>query len=157
MTAFDAKAHLRTSTEWGVKQVTNDINAIAEDKRNINPGGVARSPLYIVVECAVVNGSIAKMLRGEKVDGPSGEARETFMKSFGTTEKALAFLTQETASLYAAIDALDESTLGDIVQTPLGERTIFGVAGIAGFHMGYHDGQLNYCQMLNGDSEMHWS
>ena len=157
MAAFDAKAHLRTSTEWGVKQVTNDINAIAEDKRNDVPGGCARSPHYIVAECAAVNGMLAKLLRGETPERPSDEQREAFMKSFDTTEKALAFLTQETESLLSAIDALDESTLGNIVPTPLGERTLFGVASIAGIHMAYHDGQLNYIQTLNGDSEMHWN
>ena len=157
MTAFDAKAHLRTSTEWGVKQVTNDINAIAADKRSECPGGSARSPLYIVAECASVNGLIAKMLRGEQVERPSSEQAEAFMKTFDTTDKALAFLHQETESLLSAIDAMDESTLGDTVQTPLGERTLFGLASIAGIHMGYHDGQLNYIQTLYGDSEMHWS
>ena len=156
MTAFDAKAHLRAMTERGAKYIANNLNALAEDKRNECPGGCARSPLFIVAECGAVNGMVAKMLTGEAFERPSGDQREAYLKSFDTTEKALTFLSQGTESLLAAIDGLDESTLGDIVQTPIGERTRFGLAEIPMWHMSYHDGQLNYLQTMHGDEEMHW-
>lgn len=157
MAAFDAKAHLRKATETGAKYIANNINAIAEDKRNEVPAGNARSPLYIVAEAASVNGMVAKMLTGETMERPSSEQTEAYLKTFDTAEKALAFLTKETDSLLAAIDALDESTLGDIIPTPIGERTRFGLAEIPMWHMSYHDGQLNYIQTMLGDKEMHWN
>ena len=157
MAAFDAKAHLRKATETGAKFIANNINAIPEDKRNEVPAGKAQSPLYIVAEAANVNGFVARVLKGEAGERPSSEETDAYLKSFDTMEKALAFLTKETDSLLAAIDALDESTLGDLMQTPVGERTRFAFAEIPMWHMSYHDGQLNYIQTMLGDEEMHWN
>ena len=92
MTAFDAKAHLRAMTERGAKHLTNNLNALAQDKRNECPAGCAHTPLFMVAECGGVNGMVAKMLSGETLDFPSQDERTALLKSFDTTEKALAFL-----------------------------------------------------------------
>ncbi len=156
MTAFNAKAHLREATERGAKHLKNNLLALAEDKRNTCPGGCAHTPIFMVAECGAVNGMVARLLNKEVFERPSSEQRQAYLTSFDTTEKALALLEENTAKLTAAIDGLDESTLGDTVQTMIGERTMFGLAEIPMWHMSYHDGQLNYLQTLHDDGEMHW-
>ena len=150
------KRTFKAATERGAKFLANNLNAIAEDKRNECTGGCAHTPLFIVAECGTVNGMVAKMLTGEAFERPSAEQRQAYLESFDTTEKALAHLSSETQSLLAAIDSLDESSFGDFVQTPIGERTVFGLAELPMWHMSYHDGQLNYLQTLHNDAEMHW-
>jgi hypothetical protein len=156
MSTLDIKAHLRDSTQRAHRLLTNDLKAIAADQTNVCPGGCARPALHIVAECAAVNGMIATLLEGGEFQRPSPEDRERFFASFDTGEKALAFLDQETQRLLTVYENLDESTLAD-VSTQIGRpMTRMAMAELPGWHMMYHDGQLNYIQTLHGDSEMHW-
>lgn len=152
------KDHLRAQTERAHRLLTNDLKAIALDRQNASPGGVARPALHIVAECAMVNAFIADYLRtGTAAPRPSPEERETRLRSFDTAEKALACLDQATQNLLQTIEALDESTLGEISDQPLGRPvTRFALAELPSVHMMYHDGQLNYLQTLHGDSVNHW-
>lgn len=158
MADFQPKAHLRAFTERMLGLLTNDLKAIPEDKNNVSPAPGARPALHIVAECAVFNGFIAEYLStGTLPSLPRGEEREALLRSFDTAEKALAHLDQETQKLLAAIDALDEDTLGDITRQPLGRpMSRFGLAEMPATHMMYHDGQLNYIHTLLGDTQMHW-
>jgi hypothetical protein len=156
MPALDLNAQLRDATQRAHRLLTNDLKAIAPDQTNASPGGCARTALNIVAECAAVNSMVATVLSGGEYQRPSSEEREAFLNSFDTTEKAIAYLDQETERLLAAIEATDESTFGDEM-SPFGRpMTRFGVAGLPSWHMMYHDGQLNYIQCLHGDGEMHW-
>jgi hypothetical protein len=156
MSALDIKAHLRDTTQRAHRLLTNDLKAIAADQVNACPGGCARPALNIVAECAAINGVIATILAGEEYQRPTPEEREKFLASFDTVEKALAFLDQETQRLLAAFENLDESTLNDSMQQLGRPMTRMMIAELPGWHMMYHDGQLNYIQTLHGDSEMHW-
>lgn len=157
MAALEPKAHLRGFTERAHRLLTNDLKAIAADKNNVCPGGCARPALHIVAECAALNGFIARILRGETPERPGPEQREAHLRSFDTVEKALAYLEEQTQSLLAAIDTLDETTLGDVSEQPLGRpMSRFALAELPASHMMYHDGQLNYIQTLHGDGQMHW-
>ena len=156
METFSPKGHLKEFTQRTKAFLVNDLKAIPAEKQNTCPGGCAHTALYMVAECAAVNSMIAKTLRGEEVNRPPQAEREAFLKSFDSETKALAFLEQETENLLAAIDTLDENTLAERVQTPIGERSRYGLAEIPAFHMGYHDGQLNYIHTLHDDHEMHW-
>ena len=159
MADFQPRAHLRAFVELAYRRLANDLRAIPEDKVNVSPGGDARPALHIVAECATVNGQIAACLStGAPLPRLSPEEREAHLRSFDTAEKALAFLDQETQKLLEAIDALDESTLGDVSREVMGRPlTRFGIAELPAVHMMYHDGQLNYIHTLHGDRQMHWS
>lgn len=145
MSALDPKTHLRDFALRAKGLLTNDLNAITEEKRGESPGAAARNALHIVAECAAVNSMVTKLLSGEPFQRPSPEERDAFFRSFDTAAKALAFLEETTGQLLKAYENLDESTLGDLADSPLGRpMTRFGIAELAAMHMMYHDGQLNY-------------
>jgi hypothetical protein len=158
MPALQPKEHLRAVTERAHRLLVNDLKAIAEDRNNTCPGGCARPALHIVAECAAVNGFVAGFLETGRAERPSREERDAHLRSFDTAEKALAYLDRETQNLLRVLDGLDENTLGDVSEAPLGRpMTRFAVAELPSSHMMYHDGQLNYLQTLYGDDQNHWA
>ena len=156
MTTFDPRAHLKGFTHTAHQFLIKDMNAVEENQACVCPGGVAKPAIKVVAECAAVNGMVAAMLSGGDAKRPSPEERDAYYASFTTREAVLTELEQKTQSLYAAIDGLDENTLGEMVEGPIGPMTRFGMAELPAMHMMYHDGQINYIQALNGDGEVHW-
>jgi hypothetical protein len=156
MTALNPCAHLRTVTERAQSLLVKDLDALAEDKASTTPGGVTRSAIEFVVECGAVNGAIATLLTTGEMNRPDPEQRKAFFASFTTREQAQAFLEKQTQELLTTLDGLDENTLGDMVDGPIGPMTRFALAEVPYMHMMYHDGQLNYLHALHGDDQMHW-
>jgi uncharacterized damage-inducible protein DinB len=157
MAAVQPKQDLAAFTQLNHRRLTNDLKAIPAEKQNVSPGGCAHSPLHMVAECAMVNGYVADFLTGGEVSRMPSEQREAHLSSFDTQEKALAYLDQETARVLAAIEALDESTLGDVSDKLAGRpMSRYAVAQMSGAHMMYHDGQLTLIQSLYGDAGSHW-
>ena len=156
MTAIEPRAALRAAIERAHKNLVNDLNATPDEKLNSGSGGVSRPAIEIVVECGSVNSMIAGALGGVAPPRPDPEQRKAFFASFQTKESALTYLEQQTQQLLAAVDGVDVDTLGDMVETPLGPMTRFGLTQLSAMHMMYHDGQLNYIHALHGDPDMHW-
>ena len=158
MASLEPIEHLRAATDRASRLLANDLKAIPEEKQNTSPGGIARTPVNIVAECAMVNGRIAHFLRsGEMPPRPTIEERNRHLASFDSAEKALAYLERETTVLLAAFDGLEPARLGERNDELFGRpMTLFQLAELAAVHMSYHDGQLNYVQTLYGDAEMHW-
>jgi hypothetical protein len=156
MTALNPRAHLRAATERIHSLLVKDLNALAEDKACITAGGVTRPAIEFIVECGGVNMMVGTLLTGGEFPRRSPEERKAFYATFTTREQALGFLEQQTKGLLTALDTLDENTLGDTIDSPIGPMTRFALAELPAMHMMYHDGQLNYLHALHGDDEMHW-
>lgn len=157
MSTFDARAHLHGVTVRAHQMFVKDLNALTEENASACPGGVARPAIEVVVECAGVNGSIAGLLTTGEFNRPTPEERKAHYATITTREAALAELEQKTQALLAAIDTMDENTLGEMLPGIFGSpMTRFALAEVPYMHMMYHDGQLNYIQSLHGDSEIHW-
>lgn len=157
MSTFDVRPHLHGAIERAHQMLVKDLNALPEDSAAACPGGVARPAIELIVECAGVNGTIAGVLTTGEFNRPTPEQRKAYYASITTREAALAELEQKTHVLLAAIDAMDENTLGEMLPGVFGSpMTRFALAEVPFMHMMYHDGQLNYIQSLHGDSEMHW-
>ena len=156
MTAINPRAALRAAIERTHKNLVNDLNATPDAKLNSGSGGVSRPAIEIVVECGSVNGMVTGALTGVAPAPSDPEQRKAFVASLQTKESVLTYLEQQTQQLLAAVDGVDENKLGDMVETPLGPMTLFGLVELSAMHMMYHDGQLNYIQAMHGDSEMHW-
>jgi hypothetical protein len=157
MSAIEPKKHLISLTQRMKGLLVNDLNAIPADKQNVCPGGCARPPLSLVVECGMINEFIAKFLTTGSTERMPREQREAFMNSFDTSEKALDYLDNQTQTLCAAFETLDENSLGETSDVLFGRpMTRLAIAELPAFHMMYHDGQLNYIQTLYGDTEIHW-
>jgi hypothetical protein len=158
MPALHLKEHLIQTIRSVQAMMISDLKAIPETQLRVSPGGCARDALNLVAECAMVNGFVARFLQTGSFERPPAEDRQAHLASFDTADKALGYLEQETNALIAAIEGVDESTFGDVIEnTPLGRpMTRFAIAQLPAMHMMYHDGQLNYIQTLYGDDKMHW-
>lgn len=153
---LDAKRILIDQIRDIAKFFVNDLGYIPAEKLGASPGGVARTPLDITVECAGINAMAAALLLGE-VSNHGPEAHAQALAANDTLEKASQLLLTSAERLADAVAHLDEAGLCDEVTVPWGQKmTKYEVAGFAASHMSYHEGQLNYIQALYGDGEMHW-
>lgn len=155
---LDLKAHLKGMAERMKGLLIKDVRALPADKHAACPGGCAKSPLYMIAECATVNMLAANYLTtGEQPTRPSPDERDTLLKAYTDTEKTLAFLEESVVKYREAVDGFDATRFGERNDAFFGRpMTNFGIAELAGVHMMYHDGQLNSIQMLLGDNENHW-
>lgn len=158
MTLFQPKEHITKLTRQVHIMLVKDLKAMKAEQLAGKPGGVGRSALHIAAECGMVNRYFANFLTEKQPAArPTPEEREAHLSTFDTLEKALAYLDQETQNLVSVIESLDENTLGEVHNQPLGRpMTLFALAEFAALHMMYHDGQLNYIHTLYGDNEIHW-
>ena len=157
MSTLPLKENLRDGIRRARYLMSNDLKAIPAEKAGASPGGVARTPINIVAECAMANGQFADyFLTGQFIHVPH-EEQEARLAEFDSVEKVLAYLDKETGRLLDALEAVDESTLGEVSDQVHGRpRTRLAIAQLPATHMMYHDGQLAYIQTLLGDGEMHW-
>ncbi|HVL40460.1 MAG TPA: DinB family protein [Fimbriimonadaceae bacterium] len=155
--AIDYKQLMIDTIRQAGATMVKDLRHIPEDKLNVSPMGCARPPLEFVAECAGFNGLIARAIRGEAGEIPSQEQRRAYYASIDTFEKAQNALEN---SVEALASALEQATDADLLRTtaaPWGEQVpIYRLASLCGYHMSYHDGQLNYIQCLYGDDKFHW-
>jgi hypothetical protein len=157
MPALNVKEYLVSSLRMQHTRLVNDLKALPNETHLRSYAGCARTPLYMIAECAWVNDWMATFLETGKSDRLPREEQDALFGSVDTAEKALAMLDNSVNRLAAAYEALDENTLGDITDQPLGRPTPkFAPASLPIGHMMYHDGQLNYIQTLLGDDKIHW-
>ena len=134
-----------------------DLKAVPQDRQNVSPGGLARPPVHLVAECAMVNGQFAGYLATGTLRRLPDEDRQAHLKSFVTEEQTLAYLEEQTDRLIEVLKGTDESTLGepdDLMGSPPSTR--FAIAQFPAIHMMYHVGQMNYIHTLSGDTAVHW-
>lgn len=128
----------------------------AEEKLDWHPsvtnGASARSVYDQVAECIQVNRYFAATLRGETVSPPqSGEAAIVFE----STQEAQRRLIESADELAAAIRALPDESLTAAYTVRRGEVTGEKLLEMGYRNMAYHAGQVNYIQVLAGDTAFH--
>ncbi|MBC8140826.1 MAG: hypothetical protein H7Y38_05230 [Armatimonadetes bacterium] len=136
-----------------------DLVAIPESRRDESPGGAARSPYSVAIECAVVNTRIAEAIAGRPLPPMPAFGDFAQMREHLQTYEAVAeFVTHETLVLKVAVEATPpdgwETTVTFSPTRP--PITRFEAVMLAITHMTYHDGQLNYVHLLHGDDERYW-
>lgn len=140
------------------RQLLHDLNCIPEDQRNWSPGGAGTTALQILVGCAEIYDVAAAVLHGQHVEMP-GEAPPA-QRSWEPldTEEVLAQVDEGFARYCAALDGLSEADLAQTRTMPWGaEMPIAQIIWLPTMHAIYHDGQINYIQLLLGDNEYHWA
>ncbi|MDI6828086.1 MAG: DUF1572 family protein [Armatimonadota bacterium] len=137
--------------------LVKDASYIPEEKLSWRALGCAKTAEEILKEIACSNVQMAASIRGEK---PS-QAEEEFIK---TAEKAstlaeLSQMVKESAEIVCqAIDGYSEADLEKQITMPWGAVfPLYEAAFLPANHMSYHDGQINYIQLLLGDSKFHWA
>lgn len=109
--------------------------------------GQTRSVLDQIAECVSVNSLFAALLRGTVVpeDTPAPQ----------NAAEAQAQIVASAGELAAAICAVPDEALEDSLETPRGAVLVKNLVLASYRNMAYHAGQINFIQMLAGDTEFH--
>ena len=153
--ATDVKDAIKTSLEQAKTFYLLDLEAIAEEKLGVSPGGVARAPFDFTLEIADVNRRFAAGMRDETLEKRSDEERASLIAGM-TKASAKQMIEDSVGELIAAWMGLADDQIEKMIPAFGDERPAFAMASLAATHMMYHDGQLNYLQALNGDGAIHW-
>ncbi|HEY3298295.1 MAG TPA: DinB family protein [Armatimonadota bacterium] len=139
----------KKQTMDAAETMCRDASFILAEKLDWRPEEHGKSVNMILSECAKANMGIAAYIRG---DEPSGEVESA---DFASLKDCLVASAQQVCD---AIDSLsDEAIEGDVKMPwgaiyPAGEAIFLPIS-----HMTYHDGQINYIQVLLGDTKFHWA
>ncbi len=136
-----------------------DLRAVPEESRAVSPGGVARSPYSVALECGIINTRIAAALEGKSLPAtPAHGEYDTMLTHLPTFEAVAEFVTHETLVLKFAVRKIDPTRWGETLEIfpSRPAMTRFDAVLLALNHMSYHDGQLNFVHLLSGDSKIHW-
>lgn len=134
-----------------------DLAASSDEVMSSSVQGCVRNPLNFTAEAAGFNVLCSKLIRGEVVPDMMDEYGKQNFASYDTKDKAAAFLQESVDTLIKTISEVSDEDLHKEVTAPWGQTMpAYKMALMASWHMGYHDGQLNYVQALHGDGEVHW-
>lgn len=114
-----------------------------------DPQSQTRSALEQVSECIRANRFWTTLLRGETPGPPNHE------RPFGDSQEAQAQIIASAKELADVVRGLDEEVFTRQYSSPLGMISGALVLQIAAGNMTYHFGQINFIQMLYGDTEFH--
>lgn len=148
-------------SQQAADKLAKNIQAMPADKLQWQPLEQARSAHEQVLECAVINNMAAGIFRDQAF--PNFETMDwggMFGKAAAendTTQKLIASLEKGTAELVAAIKTFPAEKLGETVMVPFdgSTRTWAEVLMFPYWNMTYHEGQINYIQLLYGDKGYH--
>jgi len=137
-----------------LRQLDVAIDHVPADKLHWSPGGCAKTPMEIYLECG--EGFIwgVKLLRGETI---KWEDTKIPAADYGELSQAKELVAKLIQDYFDELDKLSEARLEETV-TPFGDMQIpmLRFIEMPTGHMVYHCGQLNYIQALLGDPEMHY-
>lgn len=137
----------KASTMDVAERLCKDASYIPEEKLDWRPMEHGKSAIQILKECASTNFRIADVVKGL-------DARDMFEVS--GLEEIKKHLMDSAAEVCAAIDSLCETP--DMIQMPWGaSMSAMEAIMLPAAHMQYHDGQINYIQLLLGDTAFHWA
>lgn len=156
-----------TMQEQAIKMTKEAMTGLFRTARHVpadkinewQPMGEARSVLAQLIECAGVPYFFASVLKGEPMDlsSPEGQAkRKQLEASITSIETAEEVALRSHEVLYAAIRQVPDSALDEIRPMPWNPNTTAAdVMFFAYWNLVYHIGQINYIQLMLGDTEMH--
>lgn len=144
------------SLRWVCETFLKDLKALPEEAFTHPFGGKARYVADIVYEVNLVNDHIGMVIRNEEpFDWPEGGWIKA-PSEFAGKDHIVGAFEQSWARIQATADALTEADLVTTVDTEWGPRTREERVRFMAWHVGYHDGQLNFIQTLLGDDVWHW-
>lgn len=159
----DTRQYVANVARYMAQTITRVAPFVPADKRNWSPMGAARTTIDVVQECAEALEFFTKFMKtGEfvRMDEPARAARAEALKKNPPKLEDLLPCLQKAAEEYAQeIEKLPDERLTQMVPSPfrfLGQQLPMAqLIGIPVFNMAYHWGQINYIQMMLGDTEMH--
>jgi hypothetical protein len=141
-------------TREQTRQLNIAIEHISAERLKWCPSGCAKTPMAIYLECAATYPWAAKFLRGEEVEWEKLMPRPEEISGLEELKELMEAAQEE---FFSALEDLEESRLGEMVDLPWGEKISLGqYIFLPSYHVCYHVGQLNYIQTLLGDGEHHF-
>jgi DinB superfamily len=126
------------------------------EKRDWVPQGKARTFYDFMAECALVSDWGAAFFQTGKFPPHDPEAYSRARAELDTLEKIKAAGDPAIERLCAAIEAIPDAKLAESHDLPWGmTMTMADMLFMGYWNLTYHMGQVNYIQMLLGDTEMH--
>jgi uncharacterized damage-inducible protein DinB len=144
---FLAAATLKASAD-----LTTAFLRLPEDKRAWSPAETARTALDMVVECALLNGYSASLIKSREWSnetfGLYGAEKAALMaKGWDAVAEALQ---SNTASAVAAIREAPDADLAEPIVMPWQTQSLAEVLAYCYWNMSYHEGQINYLASILG-------
>ncbi len=141
----------------GTAKAAEDLEAalmrVPEDKRKWSAMGEARTALDQVAECAILNGSTAKLIVTRTWDMSSGMDdfyREKVELANKDTAVVITLLHENTAKAIAAIRDAPTEDLETQIEMPWGPMALHQILSYPYWNMCYHEGQINYIASMLG-------
>lgn len=135
------------------------LSFVPDDKIGFKPSDTARSALQLAAHVAFSNDSFAMIIRREMPT--SGDLSEVFRKqqeaeaAITTRAEAIAKLEDSTNAVLAAIDTINDETIGVDVPTPVFTAPMTFWMYLPARHLDNHAAQIDYLQTIWGDMEWH--
>jgi hypothetical protein len=146
-------------TKGAVDMLFNNARHIPADKLDWQPMGEARSVMSQVIECAGAAYFFASVLKGEPMDmndPAQQEKRKQFEASLTTIEAVEDAARKSHEILYSVIASVPDGDLDELCPMPWNpNNTKADIIFAPYWNLVYHIGQINYLQLMLGDTEMH--
>lgn len=143
-------------TRQGWDALMRTAEFVPADKREWVPQGKARTYHDFLAECAVMADWNTAFLQTGEFPPQDRQAWERAKAELNTLEKIKAAGEPAIARLCEVIEAIPDAKLDESRQMPWGmSMTMADMLFTCYWNLTYHWGQVNYIQMLLGDTEMH--
>lgn len=144
-----------------IETVCRTAITVPEDKRDWVPMGDARSVKAQLEELATVHIFVVPILRTGEAPPITDEQKELIRERterFDTFDKLIEGAKEGARLTAEAIRAVPDRKLDDVITLHSRggiRRTMYEMVARPYWNLCYHEGQINYIQMLLGDTEMH--
>lgn len=156
MSEINLAAFLAARIRSTGKDLEKAMGKMPADRLSWHPpveGNLGRDALDQYIECGLLNGAGAAYFRSGQVTAPDWDAYTAQKATLDTPEKVLSAFKAGTEALAAAVEALSPARLAETVTNPFynSESNWAELADFYRWNMCYHEGQVNYIQVLYGD------
>lgn len=158
---MDTRQYLANVARTMAQTVARTAPFVPRDKRNWSPMGAARTTVDVVQECAEALEIGTKFMKTGQFAFPDAQAMAARAEALKENPPKLEDLfprLQKAAEDYAqAIEKFPAERLTQMVPSPFGGQQVplVQVLSMPIFNMVYHWGQINYIQLMLGDTKMH--
>lgn len=158
---LDSRRYLANTARFMEQTITRTVPFTPTDKRNWSPMGAARTTTDVMQECAEGLEMAIKLMKGGQWPAPDPKARAAraaaLKKNPAAFEDLQARLQKAVEEYAQTIEKFPAERWMEMVPSPFSGQQVplANLLGLPVFNMVYHWGQINYIQMMLGDTEMH--
>ena len=126
------------------------------DRQSWHPsveGNVGRNAIDQMIECGLLNGVVAGAFRSGQPPAPDWDAYAAQKATLDSSEKVMAAFKEGTEALASAVEICSAARLTETFIDPFFHKEMnwAELAHFMHWNMAYHEGQINYIQVLYGD------